>query len=128
DSLQPVITDLFETITLFDNKADSATSKKRPDGKYDVRIYASARKLRADSLGAEHEIPVADWIDVGVFAEPEKGKKLGKSLYLQKQRVAKDRMIFDIVVDALPKRAGIDPYNKLIDREPKDNLKDVVVK
>ena len=128
DSLQSVITDLFETITLFDNKADSATSRKRADGKYDVRIYTSARKLRADSLGAEHDIPIADWIDIGVFAEPEKGKKLGKPLYLHKQRVTQAHTTFDFVVDALPKRAGIDPYNKLIDREPKDNLKDVVAK
>jgi aminopeptidase N len=127
DSLQPVITDLFETITLFDNKADSVTSAKRADGRYDVRVYASARKLRADSLGAEHEIPVADWIDVGVFAEPEKGKKLGKPLYLRKQRVASPHLVIDLVVDAKPKNAGIDPYNKLIDREPKDNLKDVQI-
>ncbi len=65
DSLQPVITDLFETITLFDNKADSATYTKRADGKYDLRLFVSARKLRADSLGAEREIPVVDWSTSG---------------------------------------------------------------
>lgn len=128
DSLQSVITDLFETITLFDNKTDSVTSKKRTDGKYDVHIYASARKLRADSLGAEHEIPIADWMDIGVFAEPDKGRKLGKPLYLQKHRVTQAHMTFTVIVDAAPKRAGIDPYNKLIDREPKDNLKDIATK
>jgi hypothetical protein len=28
-------------------------------------------------------------------------------------------------VDREPKKAGIDPYNKLIDRDPKDNVKEV---
>ena len=28
---------------------------------------------------------------------------------------------FNLVVDERPTRAGIDPYNKLIDRRPKDN-------
>ena len=126
DSLQPVITDLFETITLFDDKADSASWSKRPDGKYAVRLYASSRKLRADSVGAEHPIPVADWIDVGVFGAPEKGNKLGKPLYLTKRRITQEHSVIDLVVDAEPKKAGIDPYNKLIDREPKDNVKEVV--
>lgn len=31
-------------------------------------------------------------------------------------------------MDQLPERAGIDPYNKLIDREPKDNVKGVEVR
>jgi ABC-2 type transport system permease protein len=128
DSLQPVITDLFETITLFDNKADSVTAAKRADGRYDVHVFVSARKLRADSVGAEHEIPVADWVDVGVFAVPEKGRKMGRPLYLQKRRITTPHAVFDLVVDALPKNAGIDPYNKLIDREPKDNLRDATMK
>lgn len=32
---------------------------------------------------------------------------------------------FTIVVDRQPTRAGIDPYNKLIDRIPDDNMIDV---
>jgi hypothetical protein len=29
---------------------------------------------------------------------------------------------FEITVDRMPTRAGIDPYNKLIDRKPDDNV------
>jgi hypothetical protein len=32
---------------------------------------------------------------------------------------------FEVVVDQMPTRAGIDPYNKLIDRISDDNLIDV---
>ena len=81
--------------------------------------------ITLDSLGVEREIPVADWIDVGVFGAPEKGNKLGKPLFLEKRRVTAAHTTFDFVVDAEPKKSGIDPYNKLIDRDPKDNVKDV---
>ncbi|MEP6692322.1 MAG: M1 family aminopeptidase [Gemmatimonadaceae bacterium] len=125
DSLQSVITDLFETITLFDNKADSASWTKRADGKYVVTLAVSARKLRADTLGAEHEIAVGDWIDVGVFGAKEKGNKLGAPLLVTKYHITQPHTVIELVVDREPVRAGIDPYNKLIDREPKDNVKDV---
>jgi hypothetical protein len=32
---------------------------------------------------------------------------------------------FEIIVDQAPTRAGIDPYNKLIDRDSDDNMVDV---
>ena len=87
DSLQYVIHDLFETITLYDNKADTATATKRPDGTYAVHLAFSAKKLRADSLGNQTEIPVADYIDAGVFGAPEPGNKLGKPLAVRKVHV-----------------------------------------
>jgi ABC-2 type transport system permease protein len=127
DSLQYVIHDLFETITLYDNRADTATASKRPDGTYAVHLGFSARKLRADSLGNQTEIPVADYIDVGVFGAPEPGNALGKPLAVRKVHVTSDRMAVDFVVPERPLKAGIDPYNKLIDRTPEDNVRAVAV-
>jgi ABC-type transport system involved in multi-copper enzyme maturation permease subunit len=127
DSLQYVIHDLFETITLYDNRADTATARKRPDGTYAVHLAFSARKLRADSLGNQTEIPVADYIDVGVFGAPEPGNALGKPLAVRKVHVTSDRMSVDFVVPERPLKAGIDPYNKLIDRTPEDNVRAVAV-
>ncbi len=34
-------------------------------------------------------------------------------------------MTFELVVDERPVRAGIDPYNKLVDRNSDDNVKKV---
>jgi ABC-type transport system involved in multi-copper enzyme maturation permease subunit len=127
DSLQYVIHDLFETITLYDNKADTATATKRADGSYAVHLAFSAKKLRADSLGNQTEIPVADYIDVGVFGAPEPGNTLGKPLAVRKVHVTGDRMAVDFVVPERPFKAGVDPYNKLIDRTPEDNVRSVVV-
>jgi hypothetical protein len=46
-------------------------------------------------------------------------------LYLTKEKLTQDRQTFSIVVDQMPTRAGIDPYNKLVDRVSDDNMIDV---
>ena len=43
-------------------------------------------------------------------------------LYLDKRHVTAPQMSFEVVVDERPMRAGIDPYNKLIDRVARDNV------
>jgi ABC-type transport system involved in multi-copper enzyme maturation permease subunit len=127
DSLQYVIHDLFETITLYDNKATAATASRQADGSYAVHLTFAARKIRADSLGNQTDIPVADYIDVGVFGAKEKGNTLGKPLALRKVHVTQPTMSVDFTVSERPLKAGIDPYNKLIDRTPEDNVRSVDV-
>ena len=119
-----LLDDLFASITLFDNQVTSAVARQRPDGRYDVTVTAKARKLRADGKGVETEVALDDWIDVGIFGEP-RGEE-GRPLYLQKQHVTGPDVTVTAVVDALPLRAGIDPYNVLIDRTPGDNVRAVV--
>jgi hypothetical protein len=56
---------------------------------------------------------------VGVFSGT---KEHLKKLYMEKQRFSTDKSTVEVVVDEKPTYAGIDPYNKLIDRNPEDNL------
>ena len=123
DSLRYALTDYFETITLWDVRTDSVTSRKRADGQYDVTVFATSKKLRADSLGAETETPMADYVDVGVFAEATKGARLGPAMAVRKALVKAGASRFSFVVPKAPSRAGIDPYNLLIDRNPRDNTR-----
>jgi len=119
---QYYITDAFENIVLYDNKALTATYVQTPDKKYKVTLTVQARKVKADGNGAESPMLLADYIDIGVFS----GKKdHEKQLYLKKEKITQEKETFDIVVDELPTRAGIDPYNKLIDRVSDDNEIDV---
>jgi ABC-2 type transport system permease protein len=113
---QSLIDDLFEHITLFESKAESATYTKQQDGKYRVHLVAGFKKYRADSRGEQKEVPANDWIDIGVLDAQ------GKYLYLEKHKIEKDKTQLDLVVNQLPAQAGIDPLNKLIDRNPQDNL------
>jgi ABC-2 type transport system permease protein len=120
--LQYLVDDGFNRIVLYDNKAISATSQKTPDGKYKVTLEVQARKLQADGNGAETPLPLADYIEIGVFS----GKKdEEKPLYLKKEKLTEEHKTFVIVVDQAPTLAGIDPYNKLIDRIADDNMIDV---
>jgi hypothetical protein len=119
---QYYITDAFENIVLYDNRADKATYAKTADGKYKVTLTVESKKLKSDGSGNETPMPLADYIDIGVFS----GKKNHeKTLYLQKEKVTQAKSTYSIVVDELPTRAGIDPMNKLIDRIPDDNTVDV---
>ncbi|MGA7316802.1 MAG: M1 family aminopeptidase, partial [Silvibacterium sp.] len=117
-----LVDDGFNRIVLYDNKAISAVSEKTPEGKYKVRLDVQARKVQADANGAESPMSMADYIEIGVFT----GKKdEEKPLYVRREKFISERRTFTIVVDQQPTRAGIDPYNKLIDRIPDDNLIDV---
>jgi ABC-2 type transport system permease protein len=119
---QYLVEDGFDRIVLYDNKAISATSEKTRDGKYKVTLEVQARKVQADGNGAETPIALGDYIEVGIFS----GKKLQeKPLYLKKEKFTEEHKTFVITVDEQPTLAGIDPYNKLIDRNADDNLIDV---
>jgi len=116
--LQYLIEDMFETITLFDSRVTEAGYRQLDDGRYRVTLRVTARKLRADGRGMETEIPIADWIDIGVFGDEE-------VLFLEKLRITEPDVCFEVLVDALPVEAGIDPYNMLIDRVTSDNTTNV---
>ena len=107
--------DLWRNVTLYDNRARSATYSQSPDGKYKVNLVVEAHKFRADAKGQDHPVPLSDFIDIGVTDSQ------GKFLYLQKQKIEKEQNTFTITVDKPPAQAGIDPILKLIDRNPDDN-------
>ncbi len=120
--LQYFLNDSFEKIALYDNKAVEAGSQKMPDGTYKVTLTVEGRKVYADGNGVESPAPLHDWIDVGVFS----GKKdEEKPLAVRKEWITGARQTFEFVVKEQPTRAGIDPYNKLIDRNGDDNTMDI---
>ncbi len=124
---QYLIQDLFYDITLFSNRTLSATAKKRADGKYDVTIAVNAKKFKADEKGEEHEVAVNDWIEIGAFAKPPKGRKYGKTLYRDRVLMKSGAGTYTFTVDEAPDKAGIDPFLLLIDRVPDDNTKTVQI-
>jgi aminopeptidase N len=118
--LRPLIADLFETITLYDVRAISATSTRQTDGRYEVDLRVSARKLRADGAGNESEAPLDASMDIGVLDAS------GNVTHLEKQRVRSGESRFTFIIATEPAKAGIDPLGKLIDRDADDNVVPVV--
>ena len=117
-----VIDDWFESITLYDNRATSATARKLADGRYEVTVDVVANKRKADELGKETDVPLDDWIDIGVL------DAAGVPLYREKKHITAEKTTFNVTVAGTPARAGIDPLNILIDRRPKDNTVAVDIK
>jgi ABC-2 type transport system permease protein len=137
DSLQYLAKDMFETITLYDNSTSEATVKALANGKYEVKMNFMVSKYRLVGTGQRiytengdsllyqstdlvHDIqslPLADYIDIGVFDAN------GKLLYLKKHRITEIDNTITVLVDEKPYEVGIDPLNKLIDRKSTDNLK-----
>jgi ABC-type transport system involved in multi-copper enzyme maturation permease subunit len=113
---QYLFDDMFQNITLYDDRAVSADYTKQADGKYKVYLTVEARKFHADGRGQEHAVPVNDLIDIGVLNAD------GKYLYLQKHKIDQEETNITLTVDSIPAKAGIDPVDKLIDRNPDDNV------
>lgn len=129
DSLKYIINDMFETITLFENRTTNCSYQKTKDGKYAVTIEIESKKMKADSIGKLKDVEINDWIDIGVFATKElNGKKDETELYLIKHKINEEKMKFEIIVDSEPEKVGIDPYNKLIDRTPDNNVRSLKAK
>jgi hypothetical protein len=115
---QNFVTDLFERITLYENRAEKATVRALGRDRYEVTVTVHARKLQADELGVETERPLDDVLTVGVLDAQ------GRALHLEKQRFREASRTVTMVFSApvAPAKAGIDPMNGLIDRRPEDNV------
>lgn len=121
DSLKYIIKDMFEDITLYENYVKDLAYTKREDGKYDVTLTVGSQKFKADSLGKQQAVAINDYIDIGVFATDPKSKGEEVPLVFHKVKMDTALKTFQFVVDQEPVSAGIDPYNKLIDRNPDNN-------
>ncbi len=124
---QGLITDLFEKISFYDNRVESATARRLDDGRHAVTLKLHAAKRHADGTGKETPATLDDWIEVGVFAAGASGKERDeKVLYLERHRITTSDPEITVEVDGVPTDAGFDPYNKLIDRVSQDNRRKVM--
>ncbi|MCK5147540.1 hypothetical protein KAR48_12355 [bacterium] len=115
DSLQYLVTDFFDTITLWENKAVSANAEQEGDGRYHVKLALETHKFRADSIGTQTEISIGDYMPVMVFGKDD------KVLYNEMVYFDENMKNLEIIVDEKPLEAGLDPYLLLIDRKRDDN-------
>ena len=64
-----MITDTFEKITLYENKAKSAYAILNSDSTYTVEIEVEAKKVYSDSLGIQFDGELNDWLEIGILGE-----------------------------------------------------------
>jgi ABC-2 type transport system permease protein len=119
---QSVITDLFEKIVVFDLRAEDSSYTELADGRFEVTINTAATKFEADGQGEETQVDMDALIDIAVLGEEDDETEIPEVLYIGKRRVDTENQSFTVIVDSLPSSVGIDPFNKLIDRNPEDNV------
>ena len=119
-----LVLDLLDRITIYDLKAKTATVRALPDGTFETLLSVDAGKVYADGRGAEKAAPLADTIDIGLFDQkPELGAFSAKDIVLMERRpVRSGTQTIRIVTRRKPAFAGIDPYNKYVDRNSDDNV------
>lgn len=124
DEERQLVTDLLEKITIYDLRADSATVRERDDGRFETEITIAAAKFYADGLGKESDADLDDEIDIGLFtAKPGQGAFDSEAvLYKKQHRITSGPQKIRVVTEERPLFAGVDPYNKYVDRNSDDNI------
>jgi ABC-2 type transport system permease protein len=117
---QSLLHDLFEKNTFWQLSTDRVTAQQTKVGTWQVTLDINARKGVVDETGVETEVPMDDWVEVGVFDAGEP--------YLQKLRIRSGKQTITVVVPQKPVRAGLDPRHLLSDLgETDDNIKPVKI-
>jgi hypothetical protein len=122
DPFQSLLHDLFEQNTFWELETKRAGARQTAAGAWQVTLDVRARKVVADEAGVETEVPMDDWIEIGVFGEGEGDP------YMQQHRVHSGTQTITVTVPRKPDRTGIDPRHLLSDvGESDDNFKAVKI-
>ncbi len=122
DSLQYLLHDLFATNTFWDLKTEKSEAKKTATGTWDVALDVHARKFTLDSLGIETNVPMNDWVQIGIYDTRDGKMDLQKPLYLQWHQLRSGKQTIKLNLLQKPIFAGIDPDNLLIDLKRFDHI------
>jgi len=117
DSLNYLLHDLFMTNSYWRLKTMQFAAEPTKAGNWQVTLQVQAQKVVVDSTGYEKEVPMNDWLEVGIF---EEGRD--EPLYLEMHRVRSGKQTIKVTVPRKPERGGIDPNNLMIDLRLDDNM------
>ena len=119
-----LIKDLFEKITFFDMKFIEGETTELGDGRFKVTIDIEVAKYYEDTIGNQTEVPFDFSVDIGLFMKAPSARDYKESdvVLMEKHLLKSGRSTLEFIVDKKPNFAGVDPYNKLIDRDSNDNL------
>ena len=125
DSLRYLLHDLLAANTLWELETARAVAEPTEAGAWQVTLDVRARKVVVDTADVETDVPMDDWVQIGVFAPAKEGEETGEPLYLQMHRVRAGEQTITVTVPSEPARAGIDPYHLLVDLATDDNVAEV---
>ena len=81
-----LLEDFLETITLWNLRTTAVAAEPAGSGAWRVTLDVEAQKFRADGSGKESEVPMHDFVEIGVY-----GDASADPLYLEKHRIRSGR-------------------------------------
>lgn len=129
DSLKYLLHDLWEVNTFWKFEASEVSARQTGEGSWQVTLRVNARKVASDSAGVETELPMDEWVPIGVFARGEPGDELSAPIHLQMHRIRSGEQTITVTVSREPDLAGIDPHHILDwdEGEDDDNIEAVKI-
>jgi ABC-2 type transport system permease protein len=118
DSLQYLLTDWIENITLYDFRLKEAELTEVGD-LYAITVDLEAFKYRADTLGTENAVSLNEWVDIGFYSDDDEKDLLDK----RRVFIDKSKMSYTFNLAEKPLKVAIDPQRIYIERDIKDNVK-----
>ncbi|MGO1868871.1 MAG: M1 family aminopeptidase [Sphingobacteriaceae bacterium] len=146
DSLAYLIDDLFETVTLYDNRVEKVSEARQVGDQFELEIDFLISKYRTDAKGRKtytnnrgdsliyntgddklFSLPLADYIDLAILGEAKESNQQEGENYIHRQRIKVDDISnhLKIRLDDKPTEVIIDPYSMFLDAAPEDNRKRV---
>jgi hypothetical protein len=111
-------------VILYDLTLTSASSRRLPDGRFEVTMQVNVHKSRAD----EHELPINESIEIGIFATDPDNATANDILHLAAHPLHTGANTITVIVNKQPSYAAIDPYITRLDRNRFDNVKSVAAR
>jgi ABC-2 type transport system permease protein len=116
DSLKYLISDLFESVTLYDNKILNAELKNSNANLLEIELFFEIKKIRKEQK-IDANMPLNDFVEIGFYSADN--EKLPKEI--RRIRVTKTNNSKTFSISFMPVKITIDPYYLIIDKNRNDN-------
>ena len=120
DTLHYLLDDLFKTNTFWRLKAKELSASRTSEGNWQVSLKVQAQKVAVDSAGIETEVPINDWLEIGIY---ESDSNSHAPLYLKMHRIKSGEQTISVKVPRKPTHAGIDSNHLMISIRRDDNVR-----
>ncbi len=114
-----LIDDLFESITIYDNKIVQADYMQLSENQYKIAVTMDFNKSKTDIIGTDTPTHLNDWIELGIYTEDDNGEE--SLISLEKYKIKEQQKVIELILPRKPVKVVVDPYLLLIDKDLKDN-------
>ena len=111
DSLNYLVDDIMDKITLYDNDVRSAHYTRNENFEYLAEVEIEGEKFYADGQGKEKKADMNDLVEIGIY------NAKGKQVMLKKVRLLSGLHKYTFKLKRKPSEIIIDPYYKIIDKD-----------